>query len=64
MERLENRAVPQDKPSSEQLRREIEKLRAAAVEMKEHAATLFAEAAELEKQISRLKYDKPNPRKP
>jgi peptidoglycan hydrolase CwlO-like protein len=53
-------AVSQDKPTSEQLRREVEKLRAAAVELKKHAATLLAESAELEKQISRLKRDTKN----
>jgi len=49
----------QNKVTSEQLRREVEKLRAAAVELKKHAATLLAESAALEKQISRLKQDSP-----
>lgn len=52
-------AVGQDKATSEQLRRDVEKLRAAAVELKEHAATLLAESVELEKQISRLNRDNP-----
>ena len=46
----------QNKATSEQLRWEVEKL-AAAVELKKHAATLLAESAKLEKQISRLKQD-------
>jgi hypothetical protein len=53
-------AVGQVKPTSEQLRREVEKLRAAAVELKKHAATLLAESAELERQISRRKRETPS----
>jgi hypothetical protein len=41
----------QNKVTSEQLRREVEKLRAAAVELKKHAATLLAESAALEKHV-------------
>jgi hypothetical protein len=44
-------AVGQVKPTSEQFRREVEKLRAAAVELKKPAATLLAESAELEKHV-------------
>jgi hypothetical protein len=52
-------AVSPHKAKSEQLRREVEKLRAAVVELKYHAATLVAKSAELEKQILRLHHDNP-----
>jgi hypothetical protein len=41
------------KPTSEQLRREPEKLRETAAKLMEHAETLIAKSAELEKRISR-----------
>jgi predicted HTH domain antitoxin len=50
-----------DEPTSEQIRREAEKLRDIAVELMEHAATLIAKSAELEKRI--LDRDKPKPSK-
>jgi len=50
-----------DGPTSEQIRREAEKLRDIAVELMEHAATLIAKSAELEKRI--LDRDKPKPSK-
>ena len=51
-------AVP-DKPTSEQIRLEAEKLRDTAVKLIEHAATLIARAAELEKEVSRSKGNNP-----
>ena len=49
-------AVGQDKPTSEQLRLEAERLRATAAELKKHAATLLEKSAQFEKQILRLKH--------
>lgn len=40
-----------DKATSEQLRREAEKLRETAVDLMEHAALLIAQSVELEKRI-------------
>jgi hypothetical protein len=51
-------SMAQDKPTSEQLRLEDERLRATAAELMKHAATLIEKSAKLEKQISRLKRDK------
>ena len=51
----------QDKPTSEQLRYEAERLRATADKLIEYAAMLMAKSAELEKQISRLNRDKITP---
>jgi hypothetical protein len=48
-----------DKPTSEQIRLEAEKLRDTAVKLLEHAATLMTKATELEKQIAGC--DKPKP---
>jgi hypothetical protein len=45
------------KPTSEQLRREAEKLRETAVDLKEHAALLIEKSADLEERI--LARDKP-----
>jgi hypothetical protein len=42
-----------EKPTSEQLRREAEKLRETAAKLMEHAEILTAKSAELEKTISR-----------
>jgi hypothetical protein len=39
-----------DKPTSEQIRREVEKLRDTAIELIEHAKTLIEKSVELEKQ--------------
>jgi hypothetical protein len=41
-----------DKPSSEQLRHEAEKLRDTATDLMEHAALLIAKSIELEKFIA------------
>jgi hypothetical protein len=43
-----------DKPTSEQIRREAEKLLATATKLIEHAKTLIEKSAELEKQVSYL----------
>jgi hypothetical protein len=52
-----------NKPTSEQILLETEKLRDTAVKLIEHAATLMTRATELEKQI--VGRDKPKPsRKP
>jgi|HubBroStandDraft_1064217.scaffolds.fasta_scaffold336918_1 hypothetical protein len=40
-----------DKPTSEQLRREAEKLRETATDLMEHAALLITKSVELEKVI-------------
>ncbi|HEY4904246.1 MAG TPA: hypothetical protein VIH89_12290 [Candidatus Sulfotelmatobacter sp.] len=50
-----------DKPISEQLRREAEKLREAAVDLMDHAALLITKSVELERRI--LDRDKPKPKK-
>jgi hypothetical protein len=49
-----------DKSTSEQLRREAEKLRETAVDLMEHAALLIAQSAELEKRILARKKPKAN----
>jgi hypothetical protein len=46
-----------DKPTSEQIRREAEKLRKTAVDLMEHAALLIEKSPDLEKRI--LARDKP-----
>jgi predicted HTH domain antitoxin len=53
--------VMPDKPISEQLRREAEKLREAAVDLMDHAALLLTKSVELERRI--LDRDKPKPKK-
>lgn len=53
-------AVVQDKPTSEELRLEAERLRKTADKLIEYAATLIAKATELEKEIARLNSEHPN----
>lgn len=48
--------VPQ-KPTSEQIRREAQKLRETSIELIERAKTLIEESAELEEQVSYLNRD-------
>jgi hypothetical protein len=43
-----------DKPTSKEIRREAEKVRATATKLIEHAKTLIERSAELEKQVSYL----------
>jgi len=50
-----------DKPTSEQLRLEAEKLRETAIDLMNHAAILIAKSVELEKRVSER--DHPNPRR-
>jgi hypothetical protein len=50
--------VPQ-KPTSEEIRREAEKLRETAVDLMDHAMLLISKSVELEKRI--LDRDKPKP---
>jgi hypothetical protein len=50
-----------NKPTSEQLRREAEKLRETAVDLMDHAGLLIAQSVELEKRI--LARDKAKPGK-
>ena len=50
-----------DKPTSEQLRLEAEKLRETAIDLMDHAAILIAKSVELEKRVSER--DHPNPRR-
>jgi hypothetical protein len=51
-----------EKPTSEQIRLEAEKLRDTEVSLIEHAATLIARAAELQKQVSGLKVRQSQPK--
>jgi hypothetical protein len=44
--------MPSEKPTSAQIRLEAERLRATAIKLMEHAATLIEKSAELEKRIS------------
>jgi predicted HTH domain antitoxin len=46
-----------DKPTSEQIRREAEKLRDTAIELIEHAKTLIEKSVELEKKVSNRNRD-------
>jgi hypothetical protein len=50
-----------DKPTSEQIRREAEKLRETAIDLMDHAAMLITKSVQLEKRI--LDRDKPKPKK-
>jgi hypothetical protein len=54
-----------DKPTSEELRREADKLRETATKLMEYAATLIARSADLEKRVLQLQRNNSKPsRKP
>ena len=48
------------KPTSEQIRREAEKLRETAIDLMDHAALLIAKSVELEKRILNRDNSKPS----
>jgi hypothetical protein len=55
--------VMPDKPTSEQIRREAEKLRETAIDLMDHAVLLIGKSVELEKRILDRDRPKPKPKK-